>query len=1130
MRQIIVFTIVNFILCLYSTSKAQVIWEENFPIPNKGYWVEEPSVLKQDTEGIPWSVDVSQSNFVAPGDYAMTVSTSGGRFEVLDSDGDVTWKSPVLDVSMADAVKLSFIAGESGSSSSSIKKYVKPFISIDGKDPVPLSADSVLSGNWGERYILAEGFKGNSLQLVFKFNSSLSNDKVFIDDIKIISIDSSKLKADRVILKYYPSIAFKGEKIIVEAECFNGYNEIVKDSSIDLSFSCNDCELINQHYSDGLYSWIILVKNAGIYDFKVSSDNYLLKPDSAEICVSNFSEIIFSEDFESSYLDSNVILQWEISSILPIYGDKSLKHIEQGVPGEGIYSFFDNGMVDFNNAEYIFSFKVRNGEWDPTSSNGFYFSLGYESNDSTNQNAYIIGVNAKGSSDKVSLWKLKNGKINTMIAESDYEWNENSAAQIIIKRLSSGQWILTVVDLVSGLRHSASGNDDETFLLNAFTFNFKYSQSRSGLLWLDDILLIRKNLPPFIKSVLVMKDGTVKLGFNESVRTDNISSSDISLKNKKGSIINTESFSFLNDSTLIVGIEDEIPDSIVLSINHLTDIEGGTNDSVSITFLYQLPVEMYDVVFTEIMCDPDPSAGLPEAEFIELANVSDKIIDLGGWNLSVKDKAYSFPEDILFPSEYAILCHPADSSLFAEYGKVISISRFPSLTNSGSFLSIYSPDNETIDELTYSDKWYFDSEKNKGGFSLEKKNPTHNCGNTNNWAASNDVSGGTPGRVNSLNCSIIDSIPPFIVSSKLVSPSELVLYLSEPIDTNFLINNYSIESKDLTIDSVSFLDDFQCLKFNFKDAVKDNISCSVLIKNISDDCGNTINITHDFIKSKLEYGDILINEVLFNPYPGGSDFVELYNNSGKDIDIAALSFASRDDSLKLKSVYEISNEMMMFKHGDYLAFTSDLEGVLPFYSVLKPDNIIEVESLPSMNDDGGIIVLVDDSLNVIDEFEFNKDMHDSWISDKNGVSLERSSLNLPSCESSNWHSAASLSGYATPGYENSEKEFNEETGLTVSLSPKAISPNGDGNNDEMQITFNSGKPGYLVNGFVFDISGREMRRLLNNEVLGTKGTITFNGADNNDSRLSPGIYIILFEMLHRDGKRIIIKKSCFILE
>lgn len=1131
MRQIIVITVVNFILCLNLSSEAQVVWEEHFPIPNKGFWSDDSDKLKLDTTDIPWGLDVSYCSFKASGDYAMTVASSEGRFEVLDSDGDVIWHSPEFDISNYDAVNISFTAGESGSISSAVKKYIKPlFITEEGK-LIAFPGDSVASGNWGKKSFSVDGIEGNTLQLFIIMNSSLSSDKVFIDDISITYVDSSKMKPEKIYAYDFPSYSFKGERFKISAKCLNGYDELICDTSINLTLSSVGLEIINEYYSDGIYSWIVMPDKTGDAGFNISNDSLKIISSSYTVKVFDYNDIILKEDFEDYALDDTLCIQWSVSAQNSISGEKSLAHLVQKDSGEGIFIPELKDSVDFTNAEYFFSFKIQNGDWDPTSTNCFFFSFSDSPADSSSQNGYVVGVNAKGSTDRVSLWKLKNGKITDLIAETNYDWNENSSAEISLKRLLPGFWELTVVDLNNGEQFSSSGFDNETVRIINCQFSFRYSQSRSGKLVMDDILFIRKNLPPHIEKVDVPEGKLLKVYFNEPIAPERVSVSNFNLITKDSLLINLHDLHFENNSVISFKTDFTGSDSLIFYAFNISDTEEQKSDTLSFKFFYQLPFEIYEVVITEIMCDPDPVAGLPDAEFLEVYNNSMKTAPLKGWKLEVKEKSYLFEHGDLYPFEYAIVCHPSDSVLFDGMGKIITVDRFPALTNSGSSIRLLSSSDVLIDEVSYSDSWYNNENKKAGGCSLEKEDPSRNCGNIHNWKASEDETGGTPGKINSVDKINADTIPPFISDLKFISPVELNIYFSEPFDSSFQfdIQNFNINNQD--VDSLYNDNGIGVIKLFLKTPILNNVSYSLFIDNVTDECGNTSSrVVHEFSKEKLSFGDILINEVLFNTYSGGADFIELFNNTARDIDLSSLAFATKNDSLFLKSICKISNLKLLFKSGEYLAFTKSIDGIVPFYSILFPDNLIEVENLPAMNDDRGIIVLVDDSLNVIDEFEYNEDMHDLWISDKNGVSLERTSFKLLTNDPLNWHSAASVSGFATPGYENSERENHETSGFSVLLNPVAISPNGDGYNDEMIISMEPDKPGYLINIHVFDINGREVRRISNNETLGSSGHLTFNGYNNNGKVISPGIYIMYFEMLHREGKRRIIKKTCLVLE
>lgn len=1131
MRQIIVITVVNFILCLNLSSEAQVIWEEHFPVPDKGFWSDDSDKLKLDTTDILWGVDVSYCSFKASGDYAMTVPSSNGRFEVLDSDGDIIWHSPVLDISEYDAVNISFTAGETGSNSSFAKKYIKPMFMTEEGKLIAFPGDSTASGNWGNKLFSVEGIKGNSLQLFIVMNSSLSADKVYIDDVSFFSVDSSKMKPEKIYVFGFPSASFKGEKFKISAKCLNGYNELICDSDILLTLSPYGFEIINQYYSEGIYSWIVMSDKTGESYFSISNDSVDISSSLQTISVYDYQDVILKEDFENMICDDTICEQWKVTQQNPLSGEKSLAHLVQKDSGQGIYFPGLKDSINFSDAEYYFSFKLQNGDWDPTSTNCFFFSLIDSSVDSSYANGYIAGVNAKGSTDKVSLWKIINGKITDLIAETNYDWNENSSAEILIKRLLSDEWQISVTDLNSGEIFSSSGFDNEIARVNNCYLTFKYSQSRSGKLMIDDILLVRKNMPPQIEKIDVLAGGILKVYFNEPLASESISVSNFSLISKNGSLVNLHDLLLESNTVVSFKTDFQESDSLILYAFNISDKEGKTSDTLSFKFYFQMPFALHEIVFTEIMCDPDPVVGLPDAEYLEIYNNSEKKADLEGWKLVVKEKSYLFENGNLEPFEYAIICHPVDSVLFDGMGRIITVDRFPALTNSGSAISILSDEDILIDEISYSDTWYSDPDKKEGGYSLEKVDPERNCGNIHNWKASEDDRGGTPGRNNSVNKSNTDTIPPYISDLKIISPFEINLYFSEPLDSSVSLERDSFTFNDLMIDSV-FNDKWKSrVKLFLKTPIVNNVPYSILIGNITDECGNSNNsIICEFSKEKLSNGDLLINEVLFNTYSGGADFIELYNNSLRDIDVSALAFATRDDSLKLKSICNISNLKLIIKRGEYLAFTKSIDGIIPFYSILFPENLIEVENLPAMNDDSGVIVLTDDSLNVIDEFEYDEDMHDLWIYDKNGVSLERASFTMPTNDPLNWHSAASVSGFATPGYINSEKENHETSGFSVSLSPVAISPNGDGYNDEMIITLEPDKPGYLINVYVFDISGREVRRISNNETLGNSGSLTFNGLNNSGKAISPGIYIMYFEMLHREGCRRIIKKTCLILE
>ncbi len=265
-------------------------------------------------------------------------------------------------------------------------------------------------------------------------------------------------------------------------------------------------------------------------------------------------------------------------------------------------------------------------------------------------------------------------------------------------------------------------------------------------------------------------------------------------------------------------------------------------------------------------------------------------------------------------------------------------------------------------------------------------------------------------------------------------------------------------------------------------------------------------------------GDILISEVLFNPVAGGSDYVEIYNNSQKEISTNRLYLASRDSKMELTQVYPLSKSKMMFLPGNYLALTKDTSGVIPWFNIVCRACFLQMEKFPSYNNDFDYVVLLDEEMNVIDELFYSEKMHHLLLAEEKGISLERISFTENTNDIKNWHSASTISGYGTPGYKNSQEEIENVGSPKITFSTESFSPNFDGYNDEYQINYELEKPGYVANISIFNSAGRFVMKLANNEILGTSGTITWNGEDQTGKRQNLGVYVVLVEIFNTSGE------------
>jgi hypothetical protein len=204
----------------------------------------------------------------------------------------------------------------------------------------------------------------------------------------------------------------------------------------------------------------------------------------------------------------------------------------------------------------------------------------------------------------------------------------------------------------------------------------------------------------------------------------------------------------------------------------------------------------YDVVITEFLSDPTPSAGLPESEFIELKNRSTVDYNLHSWAISNGNSSATIKVDyILKADSFLILCANSAAVSFASFGATLGISGFPALSNDGGVIILSTETGVVIHALQYDKSWFDNDIKASGGWSLEMKDPANPCSGTENWAASISPNGGTPGMKNSVNSENPDLSAPSLIRALVVDSFTLVLIFDEAID--------SVTASDITHFSIS---------------------------------------------------------------------------------------------------------------------------------------------------------------------------------------------------------------------------------------------------------------------------------------------------------------------------------------
>ena len=632
-----------------------------------------------------------------------------------------------------------------------------------------------------------------------------------------------------------------------------------------------------------------------------------------------------------------------------------------------------------------------------------------------------------------------------------------------------------------------------------------------------------------VKKIKLINHNTLFVSFTKPIPENSFNSAVLLINNKATSIqsVDTEdqlTFHLIFNENLAEGNEH------IIEIRGLVDSIGDEVALIKEQLLYYIP-ERFDIVFNEWMADPNPSMGLPEIEYIELKNNSDFDISLNNYQLSVNDKTVLLPDSIIPADDYACLVSYKNKEEWVDNGKTIYISDLPTLNNSGFDMILFTNEQDVIDAFSYDPQHIIgEGFKTEGGWSVERVDPLNFSSEYSNFNWCMNLEGGTPGGLNSVYEANPDLKSPIITNINLVNNQSLQVHFSETMRFDGNINlklepNLSIN--ELSYDTL-FLNHLN-IHFDEKLAVNELIELTEI--QITDIAGNPISWQTPLffgMADTLEANDIVINEVLFNPYPGGEDFVELYNKTDKIINLSDIYLAKYSDQ-GIDKLYKTTNDNAIIAPHSYLALTSAKTSLMEYYNCQYPHLILECSSLPSYPDDEGHVAITNHTGSIIDEFKYQENMHFDLLKNKEGVSLERLSWKLATSDHQNWSSAASTAGYATPGYINSQ-QLNDpaESDLNVYVDPEVFTPNGDGTDDRTNIYFSTQTPGTTASIRIFDVNGHEVRQLANNQTMSNTGFVSWDGLNDEHSRLRPGIYVVYIQTIQPNGEVNENKLTCVI--
>lgn len=768
----------------------------------------------------------------------------------------------------------------------------------------------------------------------------------------------------------------------------------------------------------------------------------------------------------------------------------------------------------------------------PSGTNKIKLYLTMDQPDPIIASSYYIEIGENGSNDN---WKfyLKNGNTVVLLGQGELTKLSTDPAKAFVqaRRTQDSSWIIET-DYNGGRNFTESVKIKDSLHLKFsqayFGIQCTYTATRADKFILDDLSV---NIPqtdkesPEIISHSILDSKTLQLNFNEALDNSNAeNTSNIQIRT-----IGNPSFVKLNsENQLELTMPSELQQGLTYTLNYknYSDKKGNTiNTEKQYNFkaeFDQFPKEA-DLIITEFFSDPDPAVGLPSGEFVEIYNSSDKTLRLDKIKISDGgNPSAEIQNNEIQAGEFVILCAVKDSAAFKLFGRTIGIASFPVLNNDADQIILFSKDNLILDQIHYTSEWHTDRSKSEGGHSIELFYPNQSCKEKNSWGTSSHPLGGTPGKINSSWDLSSDNEPPVLISAIPLSQWEISLRFNEVIEeinmtkvANYNINlGVSIASADLvqeTGDEIILL---------LNSPLSTGIVYSLEIISIKDCTGNEVkNVVKNIeIPSEAEYGEIMLNELLFNPTTGGVDYIELYNNTGKSLSTKNLYLSN----LEKDERWINTNLQSVIESFSYLVITTDPNTTINNYPHHDSTKIFKA-SLVSMDDDKGrlrIGRIKNGDFIIIDSVNYSKDWHNPFIKEESGVALEKINPSLPSFPSHNWTSASSIVQYGSPGLKNSQFTdtiIKTDLDKPYEIESLIISPDQDGKNDQLIIKLNFKKSGYKHRLRIFDLSGNEMSDL-SYSIVGTNDIISWNAADKDSNLVSPGNYIAVLSFVHPSGE------------
>ena len=549
--------------------------------------------------------------------------------------------------------------------------------------------------------------------------------------------------------------------------------------------------------------------------------------------------------------------------------------------------------------------------------------------------------------------------------------------------------------------------------------------------------------------------------------------------------------------------------------------DDSTNNSLSISFI--VSVQARSIVVNEIMYAP--LGDMPE--WIEFYNAGPMAVDVGGWKISdsnVKSRALVSGSPMVIPPDSYFLAS-ADSSLGSYYSIPVPVvvSVFSSLNNTTpDAVVLYDNRGTAIDSVWYKPSW-----EGTNGRSLERVDYRSSSVDSANWRSSLP----TPGAENSVAKKDFDlEISEFggtLVSNGLQLNAHIRnagRNSSEVFSVAFFHdadrNGIGSSAELLYRENLQSLPPAESLAVSYEwhtAAIgKIPLICRV---DYPKDQRQANNARTAWAANRFVPQSIAINEIMYDPLPANSEFIEFFNRSTDTLDLQGWKVMDTPSNSGGRTSVALGDKPLPLPPSAFLVVGADSALLRQFPDLVNPRscNVLIMNKDLSLNNTGDDVILFDITNNTIDSVRYSPSWQNQNLDvSTSGKSLERINPSLAGNDRRNWSTSIDPSG-STPGRRNSIYTPAIPSTTKIKLSPNPFSPDNDGYEDFLAISYSLPSPTSMIRVRCFDVAGRLVRLLANNEPAAATGTVLWDGLDDRHQRVSIGMYIILFEALDAFG-------------